>query len=277
LNKNKDHIVFAIIGCVLCGVFIINIGSVFTAKAEAAAPIASVCDEKAASRLMGAAYQWNGDCRDGLPEGHGTATFAEGWLFAGEMAAGLFEGNGTMTLPGGERYTGNFTAGRYQGQGVYTFSNGDRYVGEFQAGVMHGTGLFRPAGSDERYRVEYADGVRVSFEVEVQAASLLHEPVLSGVHPELLRRVAKVDHYIRLVLGLSPAYTSGYRDEVKNAAVGGVLYSLHIAGRAVDMVVEGIAPPQEELVAAFASQQGLWALWHGDGDGHHLHLQWNRE
>jgi hypothetical protein len=276
-NKNRVNELIRFICGIIGSVLILNTGPGLAATAEAVPPAAPVCDAKAAARVMGAAYQWSGDCQDGLPEGHGVAMFAEGWLFVGDMAAGLFEGYGTMTLPGGERYTGNFAAGRYQGRGVYTFANSDRYVGEFKDGLMNGTGVYRPAGSDERYRVEYVNGERVSFEAEVQAASILHEPALSGVHPELLRRVAMVDHYIRLTLGLSLEYTSGYRDEAKNAAVGGVLYSLHIAGRAVDLVVPGITPPQEELVAEFARQQGLWALWHGEGDNHHLHLQWNRE
>ena len=222
-------------------------------------------------------FTWSGDRRDGLPEGRGVAIFADGRIFAGEMAAGLVTGNGTLTLPGGERYTGQFAAGKFQGQGVYTFANGDRYVGEFQAGLMHGTGIFRLTGNAERYRVEYVNGERVSFEVEVQAVALLQEPVLDGVIPAVLRRVAKVNQYIKGALGLQPTYTSGFRDAAKNGEVGGVLHSLHLSGRAVDLVVDGITPSQEELVAAFADQQGLWALWHGEGDDHHLHLQWDEE
>ncbi len=267
--------------CVLWGALNIQSGSVFAATSDipssAVASPVSVCDAKKSAQVMGADFLWSGDCREGLPEGRGVATFSDGRLFAGEMAAGLFTGNGTLTLPGGERYTGEFAAGLFQGQGVYTFANGDRYVGEFQAGLMHGTGIFRLAGNAERYQVEYVNGERVKFEVEVQAVALLQEPVLDGVIPEVLRRVAKVNQYIRGSLGLQPTYTSGLRDPAKNGAVGGVLHSLHLSGRAVDLVVDGITQPQEELVAAYADQQGLWALWHGEGDNYHLHLQWNEE
>jgi hypothetical protein len=222
-------------------------------------------------------FTWSGERLDGLPNGRGVATFTDGRVFAGEMAAGLFAGTGTLTLPSGERYTGEFAAGQFQGQGVYTFANGDRYVGEFQAGVPHGTGIYRVAENGDRYEVEYVNGERVRFEREVQAVALLKEPILDGVIPEVLRRVAKVNQYIRGSLGLSPTFTSGLRNAEHNAAVGGAFESLHMSGRAVDLVVDGITASQEALVADYAEQQGLWALWHGEGDNHHLHLQWNEE
>ncbi|MBP2665863.1 MAG: putative protein in bacteria [Firmicutes bacterium] len=242
-----------------------------------AALSAPLCDAKAAAQVMGAAFSWDGDCRDGLPEGRGAATFPDGRLFFGDMAAGLFQGTGTLTLPGGERYTGEFAAGRFHGQGVYTFSNGDRYVGEFREGVFHGSGVFRKPGDEERYLVEYENGEQTKFEVDAGASALVNEPALVGVRSEVLRRVAKVQAYTQRTLGLMPIYTSGYRNAAKNAAVGGVLDSLHMQGKAVDLVVDGIVAEQEERIAAFARQQGLWALWHGVGDNHHLHLQWDEE
>lgn len=234
---------------------------------------ANGCNLLAASQLLGAAYSWSENCIDGLPSGRGVATFADGRVYSGEMLTGRFVGKGTLSLPDGTRYTGEFVDGKYQGQGVFTFANGDRYIGGFEAGEMHGAGLFRPAGSDERYQVEYANGERVRFELEVQAAVLLQDPVLIGIAPEMLRRVAKVDAYIRRTLGLQPSYSSGLRSETKNQAVGGVLHSLHLQGRAVDLVAPGITPAQEALVVSVANQQGLGALWHGVGENYHLHLQ----
>ena len=251
--------------------------SVNFSLALAAPETVKLCNMKEAARLTGAEYAWSGDCQEGLPAGRGVATFSEGRLFVGDMVAGLFQGTGTLTLPNGERYTGEFVAGRFEGKGVYTFRNGDRYVGEFRDGVPHGSGVFRIDGDAERYLVDYTNGERTRFEVDVGAAALVNEPALTGVRPEMLGRVAKVQAYIQRTLGLLPVYTSGYRDAVKNAAVGGVLDSLHMAGRAVDLVADGITPSQEDLVAVFARQQGLWSLWHGEGENHHLHLQWNEE
>lgn len=232
-----------------------------------------MCNMQEAGRLLESAYSWNGACQNGLPHGYGMATFADGRLFTGTMESGLFAGSGTIALKSGDRYTGSFANGKFQGQGVYSFVNGDRYVGEFVEGLMHGRGLFRPVGSEERYLVEYSNGERVSFLLEVQAVSLLSEPVLSGIDPELLRRMAKVHYYVQQTLGLAVKYTSGIRDTVKNAEVGGILHSLHLQGRAVDLVALGITPAQEALVITFANQQGLGALWHGTGDNYHLHLQ----
>lgn len=237
----------------------------------------AMCNMQEAARLLDSAYFWNGECQNGLPHGYGMATFADGRLFTGTMQSGLFSGSGTIVLKGGDRYTGSFADGKFQGQGVYSFVTGDRYVGEFVEGLMHGRGIFRPVGSEERYLVEYANGERISFSVEVQAVSLLSEPVLSGIHPELLRRMAKLHFYMQRTLGLNVKYTSGLRDTVKNSEVGGILDSFHLQGRAVDLVVPGITKAQEALVISFANQQGLGALWHGTGDIFHLHLQMESE
>ena len=248
-------------------------GTYLSAKPLSNSAAASVCDMQAAARVMGAAFSWDGVCRDALPAGRGLARFVDGRVYAGEMAAGLFDGSGTLNLPGGARYTGEFSRGVFQGQGVYTFQNGDRYVGGFEAGLMHGAGIYRRAGGSERYQVEYVRGEQVRFELEAPAVALLDEPVLSRVIAPALRRVAKVHHFILHTLGLTPTYTSGYRDPAKNSAVGGALHSRHLMGRAVDLVVAGITPEQERMVAEYAWEQGLWALWHGEGDNYHLHLQ----
>ena len=234
---------------------------------------AAVCDMQQAATVMGVTYSWQGACQDGLPAGRGEAKFPDGRRYFGDMVAGLFAGTGTLTLPGGERYTGEFAAGHFHGQGVYTFANGDRYVGEFRDGIFHGRGIYRKNGDEERYLAEYDHGTQTRLEVETPIGDLAGEPVLAGVQMEVLKRVAKVQAFIESSFGRPPIYTSGYRDAAKNAAVGGVLDSLHMQGRAVDLVVDGITPEQEDKIAAFAMRQGLWALWHGDGDNHHLHLQ----
>jgi len=266
--KYKELFVSRCMLCVVCGVLLLSGGS---------ASAAPVCDMKAAALVMGTAYVWSGECRDGLPSGRDLATFPGGRVYFGDMVDGLFQGTGTLILSGGERYTGEFAAGKFHGQGVYTFANGDRYVGEFREGIFHGRGIFRKTGDEERYLVEYENGDQTRFELDVGAAAMANEPVLTGVRPEVLGRVAKVQTYIRLALGLQPTFTSGFRSAVKNAAVGGVLDSLHMAGKAVDLVVAGITPEQEEQVAAQARKIGLWALWHGADDNHHLHLQWDEE
>ena len=47
--------------------------------------------------------------------------------------------------------------------------------------------------------------------------------------------------------------------------------------RAKEAKKEAKRAEQEEQVAAQARTQGLWALWHGEGENHHLHLQWDEE
>lgn len=250
------------------------LGGVAGGVSQAAAPPA-VCDMKAAAAVLGTPYVWLGSCRDGLPDGRGEAKFPDGRIYFGDMSGGLFAGTGTLQLPGGERYTGEFAGGRFHGQGVYSFANGDRYSGEFQDGIFHGRGVYRKQGDAEKYLAEYDHGAQTRLEAAVPLPALADEPVLAGVRPEMLQRVAVVQAYMERWLERRPVYTSGYRDAAKNAAVGGVLDSLHMKGEAVDLVVEGITAEQESRIAGFAASHGLWALWHGAGDNHHLHLQWD--
>lgn len=268
VKRKQELVVRRVSGILLAAMLLIHAGAYAAATQPAAA-----CDMKAAAEAMGTAYVWQGECRDGLPTGRGEAKFPDGRSYYGDMVSGQFGGNGTLTLPGGERYTGDFASGHFHGQGVYTFANGDRYIGEFREGIFHGRGVYRKHDDDERYLAEYENGEQTRLEVEVKLDSLAAEPVLAGVQAEVLKRVAKVQAFILNSFGRMPVYTSGYRDAAKNAAVGGVLDSLHMQGRAVDLVMDGLSPEQEEQIANYAGRQGLWALWHGVGENHHLHLQ----
>ena len=274
-QRKSDLLKSAMLAAIV--VIVCTVSSALSAAQQLGSENSMRCDLPAAARVVGAEFFWEGACQDGLPTGRGMARFNDGRLYAGGMTAGMFDGDGTLTLSDGSRYTGEFIRGQYEGQGVYTFPNGDRYVGEFAAGQMHGRGIYRRLGGEERYEVEYERGKQIRFEVVVPAAMLLEEPALTGVLSPMLRQVVKVHQYILHTLGLRPTYTSGYRDASKNAAVGGALHSLHMAGRAVDLVVPGISSEQERMVADYARKQGLGALWHGEGENYHLHLQLEAE
>lgn len=136
---------------------------------------------------------------------------------------------------------------------------------------MHGIGIYRPAGG-ERQIVEYADGIQIKMWADTAGAFRSDHPVLANVDSDLARRVVRLSLMVHKLFGLEPVYTSGFRSAEKNNEVGGVLQSLHLEGRAVDLVVPGLPSEKEETVADLSRQLGLYPLWHGEGANHHLHL-----
>lgn len=81
---------------------------------------------------------WSGGCVAGKASGNGVEVFryrgGGTWLeerYEGEMKDGRPDGRGTMYYDNGDRYQGTYAAGRRFGAGTYVHVNGDRYVGEF--------------------------------------------------------------------------------------------------------------------------------------------------
>lgn len=104
-------------------------------------------------------------------------------------------------------------------------------------------------------------------------SSTFEDGKMADLTPETKSLAQQFAYFIQKGLGTSPTFTSGYRNPEHNEAVGGVPNSLHTAGRAVDLVIPGLPPEQEELIAHMARRLGFSeVLWHGDGDNHHLHL-----
>jgi hypothetical protein len=66
-------------------------------------------------------------------------------------------------------------------------------------------------------------------------------------------------------------FTSGYRDEKRNAAAGGVKNSKHLTGEATDFVG---SEEEMQAAAAAAKAQGAKVLIHDSGSGRHLHIEW---
>jgi len=54
--------------------------------------------------------------------------------YEGEIKNGSPNGQGTFTLNDGEKYVGEFKDGKSHGQGTYTWSDGRKYVGEWKDG-----------------------------------------------------------------------------------------------------------------------------------------------
>ena len=71
---------------------------------------------------------------------------------------------------------------------------------------------------------------------------------------------------IRTTVGKPVIVTSGYRSPSRNTAVGGVVGSLHVSGRAADIKVAGVSP---RTVAEVARQCGFGGIGTYD---RHVHV-----
>jgi len=78
--------------------------------------------------------QYEGDIRNGKPNGQGILTFPDGEKYVGEYKDGERNGQGTYTWNDGGKYVGEYKDGLKNGQGTYTFLNGDKYEGEWKEG-----------------------------------------------------------------------------------------------------------------------------------------------
>jgi hypothetical protein len=86
-------------------------------------------------------YLYEGEIRNGVPNGPGTTTYHEGTKYVGEWKNGMRNGQGIETQPTGYIYVGEWKNGKRDGQGTITYSDGDKFVGEFKDGELwNGTG-----------------------------------------------------------------------------------------------------------------------------------------
>jgi hypothetical protein len=78
--------------------------------------------------------QYDGEWKDGLPNGQGTKTFLDGSKYAGEFKDNKWHGQGTYTYSNGNQYVGGYKDDLWHGQGTYTFSSGTKVEGIFKDG-----------------------------------------------------------------------------------------------------------------------------------------------
>ena len=79
-----------------------------------------------------------GEVTNGVPNGQGTYTWADGRKYVGEFRNGNFNGQGTYTHPDGDKYVGEHKDGLPNGQGTYTFADGRAWSGLWKDGEFLG-------------------------------------------------------------------------------------------------------------------------------------------
>jgi len=120
-------------------------------------------DGKAAGRGVlerqfdGETERYEGDLRDGKPNGRGVETSGRGDRYEGGFRDGKWHGHGVLSWASGNRYEGAFRDGMQHGRGVLTWFNGDRYEGEWCDGMQNGKGVLAWANGD-RYEGRWRNG-----------------------------------------------------------------------------------------------------------------------
>jgi hypothetical protein len=108
--------------------------------------------------------QYDGEMKNGRPDGYGSLVMRTGLTYAGTWKEGLMDGRGLIKLENGDDYDGEFVAGRMQGQGRYGSADGTVYVGEFKNSLRDGAGTLTVAGGAS-YRTTWRAGVEIGREL----------------------------------------------------------------------------------------------------------------
>ncbi|XP_077481727.1 radial spoke head 10 homolog B isoform X2 [Stigmatopora argus] len=89
-------------------------------------------------------YQkYEGETREGVFHGRGTAKFKGGHSYTGAFSMGVMHGQGVFTWADKVTYEGEFVRNMPMGQGKYAWPDGSTYEGDVWNGVRHGHGAYK--------------------------------------------------------------------------------------------------------------------------------------
>ena len=109
----------------------------------------TVVETKFSWTIEGQRSSYEGEVKDGLPNGQGTSYWANGDRYEGEFKDGKFNGQGTLYFAYGHRYEGEFKDGIIHGQGTFYSKNGNVYRGKWIHNQPGGGWLQRPNSTKE--------------------------------------------------------------------------------------------------------------------------------
>ena len=84
--------------------------------------------------------KYNGEIKNGIPNGFGYQSYINGNKYFGEHKNGLPNGEGRSIYPDGSMYLGEYKNGKFHGQGTFIWKDGYYYDGEFRDGTPNGQG-----------------------------------------------------------------------------------------------------------------------------------------
>ena len=103
--------------------------------------------------------KYTGAMENGLFNGQGTYSWADGDKYTGQWEDDLFKGQGTYYWANGDKYEGEWQDDMFQGHGIYTWASGSSYEGEWKDGVKEGQGTYSWANGD-KYTGTWKAGVK---------------------------------------------------------------------------------------------------------------------
>ena len=126
--------------------------------------------------------QYEGEWRNGVPDGQGTLYYTNGDVFKGGMLRGVYNGQGELVRPNGdfvrgtwligikdglfeelwndgsEYFKGSYQNGKRNGLGVLRMKDDKIYEGEFKDNIFHGHGKILFHNEKIKYRGEFREG-----------------------------------------------------------------------------------------------------------------------
>ena len=99
--------------------------------------------------LLGNSDRYEGEVLDGLMDGRGHYTFADGNVYVGEWRRGKREGSGTFSWSNGDVYDGEWRDGKMAGRGRIVLDKKLTYDGDWLNGKCHGKGHCRYHNGDK--------------------------------------------------------------------------------------------------------------------------------
>jgi hypothetical protein len=101
--------------------------------------------------------RFQGEFVDGMRQGVGTFTYADGSYCEGVYSNNQLNGRAVCKFSDGNNFTGMFLNGVRQGLGIFTYANGISCQGEFRDDLLNGRGICAyPSGN--RYEGEFQNG-----------------------------------------------------------------------------------------------------------------------
>lgn len=104
--------------------------------------------------------EYEGEVRDGRPEGRGKIRLKSGLVYDGTWRDGVMTGYGVLRFATGDRYAGAVRDGAPDGLGRYAAVDGTVFEGSFLAGRRDGAGTLTLPDA-RRFRSVWVDGVEV--------------------------------------------------------------------------------------------------------------------
>ena len=155
---------------------------------------------------------------DGIREGQGRITYADGTIINASFSGGKMTGDVSLSKPTGEKYNGNMVNYRYYGKGTYYFPTGDKYEGVFRNGQFY-TGKYTFNNGGVKY---YQRGTEVEKITDKESGynPKLNEEVTEYFDGDWNRTTRKNAEYYRLITYSAPNIPKGpVRDYYKSGVL----------------------------------------------------------